>query len=285
MTDNSLVTVSIPTHNSEKTLALCLEAVSKQTYTNLEVNVVDGNSKDKTIAIAKEKGVKDIVICSGALLGARLEGLKMARGKYVLLLDSDQVLNKDAIERAIEKIEQGFDMLIFEETSCQDKTFIEKLFRLDRKLIHKSKNLGPASGALLPRFFRRDLLEKAFSQIPEGILQKVGGEDHMIIYYEAWQLSKKISILPGAVCHIEPKSLRQVIRSSYRWGYSRQEADSGRYKKLLSREGRRVKMSLTAGGTIKEKLASLTLLVLRGIPGELGFYKAKLDRWLKKSQS
>ncbi|MBU4351421.1 glycosyltransferase family 2 protein, partial [Patescibacteria group bacterium] len=207
MLNNPLVTISIPTFNSEKTLGLCLDAVLKQTYGNFEVNVIDGNSKDKTILIAKEKGVKDIAVYSGALLGARLEGLKMARGEYVLLLDSDQILNKDAIKQAVEKIEQGFDMLIFEETSCQSKTFIEKLFRLDRKLIHKSKDLSPGTGALLPRFFKKDLLEKAFTRIPEEILQKVGGEDHMIIYYEAWQLSKKISILPNAVCHIEPKSL------------------------------------------------------------------------------
>jgi len=280
-----VVTISIPTLNAEKSIGLCLEAIKKQTYQNIEINIVDGDSKDKTLLIAREQGIKNIIIYKGALLGARFKGVQKARGEYILLLDSDQILNNDTIERAAKMMTNGYDMLILEETSFKDKTFIEKLFKLDRKLLHQTRNFSPYSGAVLPRFFRKKLLQTAFNQIPKNMVAKVGGEDHMIIYYECWQFSKKIALLPNAVCHIEPKSLYQVLKNAYHWGYSRQEAYSGKYKNLLCREKTRIKMSSFPKGMFKESLASLTLLALRGIPGEIGFYKARLDKWLKKFQS
>ena len=51
-----LVTISIPTYNSDKFIAQCLKAISEQTYQHIEINIVDGGSKDETIAIAKQSG-------------------------------------------------------------------------------------------------------------------------------------------------------------------------------------------------------------------------------------
>jgi len=46
MKDNPLVSVVIPTYNSEKTLAKCLESIKNQTYKNVELIVVDNYSRD-----------------------------------------------------------------------------------------------------------------------------------------------------------------------------------------------------------------------------------------------
>ena len=48
-----LVSVIIPTYNSEKTLPLCLESIKRQTYKNIEVIIVDNFSVDRTVDIAK----------------------------------------------------------------------------------------------------------------------------------------------------------------------------------------------------------------------------------------
>ena len=98
--EQPLVSVSIPTFNSARTLALCLDSVTQQTYPEVEINIVDGNSGDETVEIAGHYGV-DVVQYAGALLGARSEGAKLAEGKYILLLDSDQVLGIDAIQRCV----------------------------------------------------------------------------------------------------------------------------------------------------------------------------------------
>ena len=52
-----LVTISIPTYNSARTLELCLAAVNAQTYRNIEINIVDKYSKDETIKIARNLGL------------------------------------------------------------------------------------------------------------------------------------------------------------------------------------------------------------------------------------
>ena len=95
-----LVTISIPTFNSERTLAKCLSAIFDQTYKNIEVNIIDGSSNDKTFKIVKNYKVNYLAF-SGSLLAARYQGVKMARGKYILIFDSDQILEKKTIKNAV----------------------------------------------------------------------------------------------------------------------------------------------------------------------------------------
>ncbi|MBU2459188.1 MAG: glycosyltransferase, partial [Nanoarchaeota archaeon] len=49
-----LVSVNIPTFNSEKTLGKTIESVKSQTYPEIEILIVDSHSKDKTLEIAKQ---------------------------------------------------------------------------------------------------------------------------------------------------------------------------------------------------------------------------------------
>ena len=58
-----LVSVIIPTKNSERTIRPCLESVCAQTYTNFEIVVVDNFSSDLTVRIAKEYA--DLVLLAG----------------------------------------------------------------------------------------------------------------------------------------------------------------------------------------------------------------------------
>ena len=134
------VSISIPTYNSAIFLKKCLEAIAQQSYANIEVNIVDGESHDGTVAIAREHGVKNIFTCKDALLSARFEGVWHSKGDFVLLLDSDQILNKSAIARAVQLCEkEDFDMLVLEEGVYNPQSFIERLFQQDRKLIHQVK--------------------------------------------------------------------------------------------------------------------------------------------------
>jgi len=112
-----LVSIIIPTYNSASTLARTLESVKKQTYSNIEVSIVDSHSTDETKIIAQRYGTA-VYETNWKLLGARKMGAEKARGEYVLLLDSDQILKSDAIARAVEKIEkENLDMLFLGERS------------------------------------------------------------------------------------------------------------------------------------------------------------------------
>lgn len=219
--DRPIVSITIPTRNSARFIERCIRSINSQTYGNIEVNVVDGDSSDNTLDIVKSLGVSESNVhrFSGSLLAARKLGTELAKGDIVLLLDSDQVLEPDAIERAVGMIQQkSLDMLVLEESVYKCETWLEKLLQADRELIHRVADFSPFSGTMLPRGYRRPVLLEAFANIPESVLKDVGGQDHAIIYYETWQLSQKVALLPNAVRHIEPRTYRELAPKFYRWG-------------------------------------------------------------------
>jgi glycosyltransferase involved in cell wall biosynthesis len=160
---NELVSVTVPTYNSEKTLEQCLKLVKEQTYKNIEIIIIDSYSKDKTLEIAKKFKAR-IVMCKGKLLEARIDGAKASKGKYVLLLDSDQMLERTVIERAVEKMKE-YDSLWFWERAYNRKKWIPSLYDADRMLVQTYWE--PDEDIVLPRFFKRELLIKAYNKIPK----------------------------------------------------------------------------------------------------------------------
>ena len=271
-----LVTISIPTFNSASFLKKCLKAVRDQTYKNIEVNVVDGNSHDGTVEIANRFGAK-VMNYPGALLGARYEGLKVAKGKYILLLDSDQILEETCVEKAVAKIGKAKDMIFLEEKVFRRDNFIEKLFHYDRKLIERVKDLNPETSVMLPRFYRTKILKKAFTNIPTDLFQSVGGPDHAIIYFEAWNISHRVEVLPNAAKHIEPNSLRSMWRKFYRWGYTSVGARNGKYDDLLNKK-ERFRKGLFKNGHWKESMASILLLLIKGVPYKIGYFVGRIRK-------
>lgn len=236
MSNTPLVSVVVPTFNSEAHLEVCLESVNKQSYPNIEIIIVDSCSQDKTADIARKHG--KVTFYPGGLLGARYIGATQASGEYVVLLDSDQILEQTTIERSVELMDE-FDMLCFEEKSYEPSTFTAKLFEADRELIHKCANLhlDPIGGAMLARFYKKQILDEAFKRIPKNIFPVVIAHDHAIIYYEAYSLSSKVGILRNAVWHIEPSSLLKLCRKNFRYGRSTKElSKSGVYGDLLHKK-------------------------------------------------
>jgi len=279
--NSPLVTITLPTYNSTATLVICLKSIFNQTYRNIEVNVIDGGSKDNSIEIAKKFGVSNIKILKGSLLEARHEGVKLAKGKYILIFDSDQILQPDSIERALNLIEgKNLDMLAFGESVYKKDTFIEKLFNLDRRLINRINDLSPLTGVIMPRFFRTELLRKAYENIPKSMFPNTGGPDHAIVYYEARKISKKIGVLPKAVKHIEPRTLIQMWPKFYRWGYTSVDAHFGKYKRLMIQK-ERFRTGLFTKGLVKESMGSILLLILKGLSFKLGYYIGRLDKRLE----
>jgi len=270
-----LVTISIPTLNSELFLEKCLDAILQQTYRHIEVIIVDGGSTDKTLEIAKKKNICNILLCKSSLLDSRYKGVINSTGKYSLLLDSDQILGKTTIERAVKKIEdKKLSMLALEENVYQPKSFIEKLFAEDRKLMHEVKDFSPFTGVILPRFYKTTLLQKAMNNIPDSVRNEVGGQDHAIIYFEAWKMDQNIDIVSDAVSHIEPSSYLVMWKKFYRWGKTSNAAHHKRYEELLKKK-ERFRTGLFSEGLIKASFASVLLLLLKGIPYKIGYFQAK----------
>ena len=234
MTNAPLVSITIPSYNSEKMIPLCLDAVSKQSYPNIETLVIDSHSTDRTSDIAVNYGIR-VIKCDGKLLAARYLGLKEAKGAYIALIDTDQILEPLTVERAVGLMD-SYDMLVFEEHSYNNEWLIPKLYSASRQItnarLKKPHAFDPVKGCYPARFFKKGILEKAFAAIPKELIPKVIHGDHDIIYYESYKVSKRVGLLRNAVCHVEP-SWGKLWKTNYRYGASLKSIKNSCYWELL----------------------------------------------------
>lgn len=108
MKDLPLISIIIPVYNVEKYLRKCLDSVVDQTYTNLEMICVNDGSPDHSLNIleeyaARDKRIKIISQENTGLSGARNTGLEHATGDYILFVDSDDWIDLDTCEKALQE--------------------------------------------------------------------------------------------------------------------------------------------------------------------------------------
>lgn len=106
------ISVVIPVYKVEKYLDECLESVVNQTYKNLEIILVDDGSPDNCPKMCDEWARKDDRIKvihkeNGGLSDARNAGVKVSTGKYLSFIDSDDYVEKNLYEVAIEKLKDN----------------------------------------------------------------------------------------------------------------------------------------------------------------------------------
>lgn len=97
-----LVSVIVPIYKVEPFLNSCVDSILRQSYTNIEVILVDDGSPDRCGEICDEYEVKDRRVrvvhqVNGGLSNARNSGLKIAKGAYLYFVDSDDILPIDSI--------------------------------------------------------------------------------------------------------------------------------------------------------------------------------------------
>ncbi len=112
-----LFSIIIPVYNVEKYLRECLESVLCQTYEDWETICINDGSTDGSATILEEYAAKDsrfkvISQANGGLSVARNSGLEAASGDYVLFLDSDDYLEKDALSIIADNLSDA-DLLCF----------------------------------------------------------------------------------------------------------------------------------------------------------------------------
>ena len=147
MYTNEKVSVIIPVYNDEKYLKQCVESVLTQTYTNLEIILVDDGSTDHTPEICEEYREKYDQIRvlhkkNGGVGSSRNAGLALATGEYILFIDNDDWLEKHHIEELYKlakennaDIAAGNFNIFYEDTSTfsywlNDDTYFKKVYSI-----------------------------------------------------------------------------------------------------------------------------------------------------------
>lgn len=183
-----LISVVVPVYNVEDYLKACLDSVLRQSYKNLEIILVDDGSTDKSGSICEEYAKLDFRLHvihkeNGGLSDARNKGLECATGKYVVFIDSDDVVNEEYVSYLYSLITEGkSEISICDPVHCypgQQIEFQRESFRKTytnsnaiTEMLYQTSFLVAASGKLFLRSLFDDI------KFPKGMLF----EDSAIMY-------------------------------------------------------------------------------------------------------
>ena len=108
---NELISVIVPVYNVENYLEKCLYSLLNQTYSNIQIVLIDDGSTDKSGKICdsyleKDKRIVVYHTSNRGVSSARNLGLANSKGKYIYFLDPDDYLEVDALEKLHDHIEK-----------------------------------------------------------------------------------------------------------------------------------------------------------------------------------
>lgn len=117
MKKQPLISLIIPVYNAEKYLNACIDSVLKQTYSNIEVILVNDGSKDTSGDICnhykyKDSRIKVIHIENGGVSRARNKGIEVCNGDYISFIDSDDTIDSDYIKSFYDSFIDGVEIYI-----------------------------------------------------------------------------------------------------------------------------------------------------------------------------
>ena len=154
LNNQPLVSVIVTTKNSSSFLKKLLETIREQSYKGQEIVLVDNNSQDNTVEIARKFTTK-IYNLGPERSAQRNFGVKKAQGKYLLILDSDMELESTVIKECVNLLEnqKDFSGVIIPEKSF-GKGYWAKCKSFEREFYIGDETIEA------PRFFRRKSFEE-----------------------------------------------------------------------------------------------------------------------------
>lgn len=214
MLKNPLVSIIIPTKNTGVFLENCLRSMREQSYKNIEILIVDGNSTDNTLPIAKKYRTKifqyDPKIPKGKMDAPyrRNYGVKHARGKYVWYADADFVPARRFIDNCVSLCEKGFDAVTYPFDTVGTGTWTMAK-QLERRAYFGDDTVE------VPRFFRKSTWD-AVGGLDESL---GGGGDDWDLYQKLLEKGYKVGRITTVVQHLEGDiKLEKLFKKAFMYG-------------------------------------------------------------------
>jgi glycosyltransferase involved in cell wall biosynthesis len=223
----------------------------------LEIIVVDSNSSDTTAAIARSHGAS--VYFEKGLARQRFKGIATSSGKYILLLDSDQIVSPNLIKKCVSTLESRLDLdaLIIPETPIATGSSIG--LTQSSYLMHSQRNPHVLYGTSLPRFFRGTLLRSI-----KPPRHELGYFDHAWVYRSAVNLGARITFVDETIQHLEFNTTLTLAKKFYRYyGHYIVPALLEDWKLVIGKS--LPKRSVTNSSTAGESIRLLMLFGLKAI--------------------
>lgn len=135
------VSVIIPAYNEEKFIARCLEALQNQTEKADEIIVVNNNSKDKTVKIARKFPVRIIPERKQGITHARNSGFDLATGDILARIDADTVVPKNWIKKIKNRFQEDPNLIALSGPTFFGNGNFDRLQIVEKALIGSWKTI------------------------------------------------------------------------------------------------------------------------------------------------
>jgi len=151
-----MISIIIPVYNSEEYLYKCVESVINQSYSDTEIILVNDGSTDSSGKICESYAFKDdrFKVIHKENMGpasARNDGIKISEGKFIFFIDSDDFLEKNALQTLVEKYEKYNPDLVIADFNKVGETISssgnDRVFS-DNKLLKKQDIINYVSSYL-----------------------------------------------------------------------------------------------------------------------------------------
>lgn len=189
---NDLVSIIVPVYNAEQYLIKCVDSILSQTYANIEIILVDDGSVDGSAKIMdKYQSSYPNVVCihkkNEGISATRNAGLELAKGKYIVFIDSDDIVDCRMVELCADTLyNTQSDIVGFSWQNFSDADDLPKAHFSDKLIVKTGKKIMPyfltdnRLYCAVRYVYKKSILDKFNICFKKEI--KTGGEDQLFIY-------------------------------------------------------------------------------------------------------
>lgn len=194
------VSICVPTYNRRQFLKAALDSIYAQTWKDYEVVVVDDGSTDGTEMFVRSLSLplRYIRQANQGATGAKNTLISEARGRYIMFLDSDDVLYADSLQRLMDAMNEAEDKIAYGSYVRIDQE--GRVIGKDKKKLH--------SGNITVPLFQNIIVHSCGTLFPTEILRQYGGFDKSLPICSDYELFLRLSLKYEFVAAVEPVFLR-----------------------------------------------------------------------------
>lgn len=206
MKSDLLVSIIVPVFNGEEYIARCINSLKCQTYTKIEIIVINDGSDDNTASICEDFAKQDARIKlynkqNGGVSSARNYGLDIAKGNYIIFVDSDDYVEYNLVEEHVKNIQQEEDIDI---SVCG---FVDEL--INGEEIHRSENVQTyiyslekfESNYFIPYVCWQMMFDRKLLNSTTYFDENISIKEDMLFIYQILMNSKKVAVFSKILYH------------------------------------------------------------------------------------
>lgn len=190
-----LISVIIPVYNGEKTIKETIESVLNQTFSDLELIIINDGSQDTTLEIIshiQDERLKVFSYSNAGVAESRNRGISLATGGYISFIDADDLWTKDKLESQLKALQENPQSAVaYSWTKCIDESG-----EMSRRGSHIS-----ATGNVYAKLLLIDFIENGSNPlIRRQALTEIGNFDRSVIPSEDRDMWLRLAARYDFVC-------------------------------------------------------------------------------------